>query len=532
MSGARTITRSLLAGVIALTVTACSWPTRQSEPAGDGVATTGASAVSDRSDHEPAITPRAAQPAARKTVEADGPDAAVDNDLWQRIGFELRMAPDPRHPLRKPLAYFHNSARFVSEASERARPYLYHVYQEVRRRELPYEVLLIPIVESAYNPRATSPGGAAGIWQFIPATARHYGLHVSRWYDGRRDIVASTTAALDYIEALRDRFMGDWQLVFAAYNCGERTVERAIERNQRLGRRTDFWSLDLPRTTRDYVPKLMALVEIIANPAAHGVTLAEIPAAPHFEMVDVGAALDLNRVLDWSGMSAAEFDRLNPAFRKRYTVATAPTTVLVSHGHAGAVESALAALPTHARRPLREHVVSAGETLSHIAARHGVSIAALKTANGLRSSALAIGQTLQVPLPGAAPAAGGADLAGTSAGATREHVVRSGDSLWKLARANGTSVAKLARINGLSSRATLQPGQRLRLPGSAGFARAGAAPHYEVRHGDSLWTISRRFRISVAQLKRWNGLADDLALQPGQRLVVARPDDAGPQHDI
>ena len=468
----------------------------------------------------PRPTPRAAQ------------QAASDIDLWQRIGFELRMAPDPRQPLRKPLAYFHHSARFVSEASERARPYLYYVYQEVTRRELPYEVLLIPIIESAYNPRATSPAGAAGIWQFIPATARHYGLHVSRWYDGRRDVVASTAAALDYLEALRDRFMGDWQLVFAAYNCGERTVERAIERNQRLGRRTDFWSLDLPRTTRDYVPKLMALVEIIANPAAHGVTLAEIPATPHFETVEVGAALDLNRVLDWTGMSATEFDRLNAAFRKRYTVANAPSTVLVPHGHATAVETALATLPAHARRPLREHVVSAGETLSHIAARHAVSVAALKTANGLHSSALAIGQTLQVPLPGAELPADPGGAVGTTASAGRELVVRSGDNLWELARANGTSVATLARVNGISPRSTLRPGQRLRLPGSDALASRGAAPHYEVRHGDSLWTISRRFRISIADLKRWNGLADDLALRPGQRLVVARPDDAGHQHDI
>lgn len=531
MSGARTITNSLLAGVIALTLTACSWPTRQAEPAADAVAAAAPPAAKERTEHEASTTRRVTPASVRASSDA-AQEPASETDLWQRIGFELRMAPDPRHPLRKPLAYFHNSARFVSEASGRARPYLYYVYQEVTRRELPYEVLLLPIVESAYNPRATSPGGAAGIWQFIPATARHYGLHVSRWYDGRRDIVASTKAALDYIETLRDRFMGDWQLVFAAYNCGERTVERAIERNQRLGRRTDFWSLDLPRTTRDYVPKLMALVEIIANPAAHGVTLAEIPAAPHFEMVDVGAALDLNRVLDWSGMSAAEFDRLNPAFRKRYTVANAPTTVLVSHGRAGAVESALTALPAHARRPLREHVVSAGETLSHIAARHGVSIAALKTANGLRSSALAIGQTLQVPLPGAALPAADASHADTAGSATREHVVRSGDNLWELARANGTSVATLASVNGLSPRATLRPGQRLRLPGSAARASSAAAPHYEVRHGDSLWTISRRFRISVADLKRWNGLADDLALQPGQRLVVARPDDAGPQHDI
>ncbi|MEQ8496397.1 MAG: transglycosylase SLT domain-containing protein, partial [Gammaproteobacteria bacterium] len=332
---------------------------------------------------------------ARATVTAE-------DDLWRSIGFELRMAPGPRHPLREPLSYFHNSRRFINQAAARARPFLYHIYQEVTRRQLPYEILLLPIVESAYNPAATSPGGAAGIWQFMPATARRYGLHVSRWYDGRRDVVASTTAALDYLEALRDRFMGDWQLVFAAYNCGERTVERAIERNQRLGRRTDFWSLDLPRATRDYVPKLMALVEIIAHPAAHGVELAQIPAAPYFDMVDVGPALDLNRVIDWSGMVGEAFDHLNAAFRKRYTVAGSPTIVLVPRARAANVTQALASLPQSARSASREHVVAAGETLSHIAARTGVSIETIKRANGLGSTRLAVGQVLRVPGPGEA----------------------------------------------------------------------------------------------------------------------------------
>ncbi|MEQ8659446.1 MAG: LysM peptidoglycan-binding domain-containing protein [Gammaproteobacteria bacterium] len=486
-------------------------------------ATPAAAATAPASRAAPA---RAAAPA----PDAGSGDAAATADLWQQIGFELRMAPGPRHPLREPLSYFHNSARFISEASARARPFLYHIHAEVTRRQLPYEILLLPIIESAYNPAATSPGGAAGIWQFMPATARRYGLHISRWYDGRRDVLASTDAALDYFEALRDRFMGDWQLVFAAYNCGERTVERAIERNQRLGRRTDFWSLDLPRSTRDYVPKMMALVEIVAHPAAHGVELAHIPATPYFAAIDVGSALDLNRVIDWSAMSGEAFDHLNAAFRKRYTVAGAPSTVLVPHERAGAVADALAALPATARETSREHVVAAGETLSHIAAHTGVPVHVLKQANGLRSTRLAVGQVLRVPAPGEVISAGAP--APARAPAARTHVVRAGDNLWELARTNGTSVAALARANGISLRSTLKPGHRMLLPGGEAPAVPSAAPHYEVRRGDSLWTISRRFKISVADLKRWNGLADELVLRPGQRLVVASPDDAQPLLDI
>ncbi|MCB1747492.1 MAG: LysM peptidoglycan-binding domain-containing protein [Gammaproteobacteria bacterium] len=454
---------------------------------------------------------------------ASAASAAVEPDLWRRIGFELRMAPDPRHPIKPPLSYFHNSPKFVTRAATQARPFLHYVYTELTRRQLPYEILLLPIIESAYNPAATSPGGAAGIWQFMPATARRFDLHLSRWYDGRRDIVASTTAALDYFEELRDRFMGDWRLVFAAYNCGERTVERAIERNQRLGRRTDFWALDLPRGTREYVPKLIALVEIVAHPAAYGIELPRIPAEPYFDVVDVGGALDLNRVVDWSGMDGQAFDVLNAAFRKRFTVDGAPTLVLVPHGRAARVETMLAALPESERRAARTHVVARGETLSHIASATGVSVAALKAANHLRSNRLAVGQELLVPAPAAALA-----LTAAATPAPRAtHVVRNGDNLWDLARHYDTSVAELARLNGLGTHATLHLGQKLRVPGRGAAVAAPAAAdddaagrHYEVRKGDSLWTISRRFKITVADLKRWNGLSGG-ALQPGQRLVVA-----------
>jgi membrane-bound lytic murein transglycosylase D len=329
--------------------------------------------------------------------------------------------------------------------------------------------------------------------------------------------------------------MGDWRLVFAAYNCGERTVERAIERNQRLGRRTDFWSLDLPRGTREYVPRLMALVEIVAHPAAYGIELPRIPAEPYFDIVDVGGALDLNRVVDWSGMDGQAFDLLNAAFRKRFTVDGAPTRVLVPHGRAARVETMLAALPDSERRSGRTHVVARGETLSHIAATTGVSVAALKAANRLQSNRLDVGQELVVPAPATALALTAEETPATPASGTASHVVRNGDNLWDLARHYGTTVASLARLNGLTPRSTLRLGQRLAVPArtdvadssdstvAAAAPAAGGTPperHYEVRKGDSLWTISRRFNITVADLKRWNGLNGG-ALQPGQRLVVA-----------
>ena len=513
-----------LAGLLVVCLGACTWPSR---PADSTVAKVKATTM------QPAVIIEA--PVA---ATASATTASEVNDLWRKIGIELRMAASPAHRVTDPLELFGNSGAVISRASERARPFLNHIYREVEKRQLPFEIALIPIIESAYNPAATSPAGAAGIWQFMPATAHRFGLHQSRWYDGRRDLIASTAAALDYFEALRDRFMGDWELVFAAYNCGERTVERAIERNARLGLATDFHALELPRATRDYVPQLLALIEIIAHPQAHAVELAPIPSADYFEIIDVGGALDLNRVIAWSGMSGAEFDHLNAAFRKRYSVTGAPTLVLVPSDRSGAVKAALEAIPDSDRRMPREHIVSAGETLSHIASATGVPVNVIKQANQLRSNRLAIGQKLVLPNPGEIHALAERHLQ-DSKHANAPHVVQDGDNLWDLARRYDSTVARFASVNNISQRATLRLGQKLKIPAGKvpPVSVQGDPPvpavgqHYEVRNGDSLWTISRRFKVSIAELKRWNDL-DGRYLQPGQRLVVGHPQGAEGNQDI
>jgi len=464
MLGDRTTRARLGAYLMSAFLSACALSPHGTAPTHEPV-------VVERPQPVPRVRPTPPPALARAAPELESTRNAAP-DLWQLIGEELDTQRAIPRSIDKPLAHFRNSTRFVNQAAANAGPFLFHIHEALSRRKLPAEILLVPIVESAYNPAATSPGGAAGIWQFIPATGKRFGLHQSRWYDGRRDVVASTAAAIRYFEILRDRFDGDWALVFAAYNAGERTVENAIARNRRLGRPTDFWSLDLPRGTRAFVPKILALAEIVADPAAYGVKLARIPATPHFTSVDVGSGLDLNRVIAWSGMVGAEFAQLNAAFHKRFTVAGAPTTVLVPYGRSAAVEDKLAALPASARQDTPPEVLARSDAPASI------------------------------------------------------HVVAAGDSLWGLARRYGTSVNKLAAANGIAHNATLRLGQRLRMPGSRGTATTvalSAAPtHYEVRHGDSLWIIARRFNISLADLKRWNGLPEGRSLQPGQRLVVAQ----------
>lgn len=442
----------------------------------------------------------------------------IHDNLWNHIALEFHMAPPSLGAIETATKYYERNKSFVSTAATRSKPYLFFIYTQLEKRRLPLEIALLPIIESGYNPRATSPDGAAGIWQLMPSTAHRFGLHQSRWYDARRDVVASTHAALTYLEELRDRFFGDWALALAAYNCGERTVERAIERNRRARRPTDFWSLDLPRETQNYVPRLFALVEILSNPEGHGVEIANIEHTRVFEAIDIGGGLELADVVEWSEMDPEVFGLLNAAFRIRFTVDGAPTTVLVNTERVSKLKMALAELTEVDRRAPRRHIVAAGETLSHIAARNGVSIRAIKRANNIRGSIIHPGQNLLIPNL--------ASIYETDEGITdtvsvpETHVIVPGDTLWDIAQRYRTTTTTIADLNQLDRNAILRPGKQLHLPGYANAEPVGERLDYEVKSGDSLWIISRRFDVSISDLKKWNRLPNKRYLQPGQKLIV------------
>ena len=450
------------------------------------------------------------------------------SDLWRVIGTELRLAPAQGRSIESSLEYFSRNREFLQTATARATPFLYYLQQEVARRQLPYAILLLPIIESGYRPEAMSPGGAVGLWQLMPATARRFGIEINTWYDGRRDVVSSTRAALDYIEELREHFQGDWALAFAAYNCGERTVERAIERNRRAAKPTDFWSLDLPSATRDYVPRLLALVEIVAHPEAHDVVLPEVLNEPYFTAIDVGGALDLNRVIDWAMMDSADFDRLNAGYLKRFSLETGPSTVLIPLAKAALVQQGLAALPTSERTAPRIYLVKSGDTLSEISKSSGIDLWTLKRANQLSSSRIRVGQTLVLPIPGTAPHATSSTINSNSAD-YRVHIVQPGDNLWDLARRYGIRVDDIASANQLSRSDTLRVGAKLRISSSQPALPPKSEPDessggvYEVRSGDSLWTIAHRLDLTMKQLRAWNGLGARPVLRPGQKLLITPP---------
>lgn len=476
-------------------------------------------------------------------------------DLWRKIGDGLTLHKTPRHFPRNPLGKVRFAKSVIERGAQQSRPYLHFVVSELDRRKLPYELALIPLLESGFNPSAGSRGGPTGLWQLIPSTGQRFGLSQTAWYDGRRDVVASTGAALHYFEQLRDHFNGDWLLAIAAYNCGERTVQQAVARNRDRGRATDFWSLSLPGGTRSYVERLINVAALVAEPDAFGIKPVAVPNRPYFDVAEVGVNLPLSRIAGASGFAADEFKAMNSAFVRQTTVNGA-TRVLIAHGHGDDVVLALSSLSDEVRRlpdvrsevaavaptrsGKREHTVRAGDSLSLIASRAGVSVRALREMNHLSSTNLRLGQVLRLPdrtrrvadatsspvVPKDKPLR----VAGKSTPAV--HVVGNGDNLWDIAKRYRVSAEALAATNGLNSRTVLKLGQKLRLPGSGGarselpgvsLASADGADEmrYQVREGDSLWTISRRFNVSVDALKKWNRLpTSSTALQPGQRLVV------------
>ncbi|MBI2994901.1 MAG: LysM peptidoglycan-binding domain-containing protein [Gammaproteobacteria bacterium] len=461
-------------------------------------------------------------------------------NVWVRIQSALSL--DRRldqKAVRDKLAWFSRNQEYLDRVAERARPYLYYIVEELDRRGMPLDLALLPIIESAYHPFALSPSRASGIWQFIPSTGKRYGLKQNWWYDGRRDIIAATGAALDYLQKLHAEFDGDWLLAVAAYNAGELNVTRAINRNRNTGRKADFWSLDLPRETRGYVPSFLAVVELAAQPDHYGIALRPIANAPYFSRVDLDGQLDLATAAALAAISMDELYTLNPGFNQWATDPEGPHTLLLPLAKTEEFKRGLSSLPAEERIRWTRHEIRAGETLGEIASRYRTSVEALQAANGLRTNLIRTGHSLLIP-NAQQPEAHytlSADNRGfrVAARATlrqaARHVVTRGDTLWDISRRYGVSIADLCAWNDITPKALLRLGQKLELhperdqPAAVhvGMAAASAEPiSYTVQRGDSLWQISRRFGVTVSQLLQWNGLNEGSRLQPGQILVLHR----------
>jgi membrane-bound lytic murein transglycosylase D len=479
--------------------------------------------------------PQAGAPAVAMPGEWQHHNGEDYDDLFDRMraGFVFPEVQEPA--IDQQLAWFQRNPDYLERTFQRARRYMYHIVTEVEARGMPLEFALLPVVESAYEPFAYSPSSASGLWQFIPGTGVRFGLKQTWWYDGRRDVIESTRAALDYLQALHDQFDGDWLLAIAAYNVGEMTVQRELDRNRALGLPTDFWHLKLPAETRAYVPKLLAMKRLMAEPERYGLEFAPITNEPYFAVIDTRSQIDLKIAARLAGTSYDEIAALNPGYNRWATDPEGPHRLLVPIDDADAFEAALKALAPDERVRYVKVEVTRRDTLASIAKQYGSTPLVLTKVNNLVGKRLEPGTTLAIPqasdeLPEKVLlAAARVDRPTSDAnGRKRAQIVyrvRAGDTLTKIAHQQGVSVNSLARLNDLGPGDSVLRGQRLVIKTTShAYRNEGEVSSrriaYTVRQGDTVFSISRQFQVSVDQLKTWNGLNKNHQIRAGQRLVM------------
>ena len=489
-------------------------------------------------------------PAPADPAPATDPGAAPGAyaDLLDRIRAGYALTDVQHAAVDRELALYRSQPDLLDRTFRRGARYLHYIVTEIEKRGMPMELALLPVVESAFNPVAYSRSRASGLWQFMPRTGRHYGLEQTWWLDERRDVIESTQAALSYLQYLHDYFEGDWFLAIAAYNGGEGTVSRAVQTNARAGRDTGFFDLSLRTETRQYVPKLLAIRRLVADPQAYGLQFAPIPNRPYFDVVDPGRQVHISNAAEIAGVSQDDMFALNPAYNRQTTPPQGPHRLLLPIERAAVLRQAMV-IPDNESRlwvaAVKEpstgsHYVSRGETLSSIARHYGVSLGELKAANDMNGSTIITGQRLQIPgrapaarerpaqaqaVPVAAVTASDPQDFASSAG-PQVHTVRAGDTLWGIAREHGVTVPELAAANGIDTQTRLALGTRLTVPASAAtYRRIASAPEtarmtYRVKRGDTLSQIAERFQVTVRQLMGWNDLRSASSLRAGQRLIL------------
>jgi len=343
----------------------------------------------------PASTTPAVFQSMHEIPEADSTPVA---DLWARMrtGFVLPSV-DPE-TVRDHIDKYVKHPHLFAQLLQRGEPYLFHILNRLEQDGMPAELALLPIVESAFDPFATSPTGAAGIWQFMPKTATYLGLNQDGWYDGRRDVIASTEAALDYLGKLHKRFNGDWYLALAAYNAGGARVQRAIRNNRDSGKPLDFWHLKLPAETQSYIPKLIALRTIIENPDVYSISLPQLSDSHYFSTVDIQGQLELKVAARLTGISLRELQRLNPGYGLSITPPGRTHTLLVPSSVADIFRTRLAKLPQDQRIQSIRHRIRLGENLSTIAQQYRTTVSDIRRANRLEGSKIIAGDLLIIPV--------------------------------------------------------------------------------------------------------------------------------------
>jgi membrane-bound lytic murein transglycosylase D len=457
-------------------------------------------------------------------------------NLWDhvRAGFKLDLSQD-NDRIAVQRNWYAQHQPHLNRVALRASRYLYHTVTEAEQRGIPTELALLPVIESAFDPFAYSRASAAGMWQFIPGTGKFFGLKQNGWFDGRRDIIESTRAAYDFLTQLQARF-GSWELALAAYNAGPGAVQRAINRNVADGLPTDFWSLRLPSETMSYVPRFLAMAQIINSPESLGLKLRPLIDQPYFRVVSTSGQIDISAAASLAGVSLKEMYQLNPGFSRWATDPEGPHRLLIPAFLPSDFEKQISSLPAPENVVVEHYKVKRGDTLSRVAKRFSIAPSELKRLNGLKSSTLKAGATLVI----SQPRTGNAEFArvqnelfgkSRSVAAAQRTVsrykVRRGDTLSTIARKHGLSTKQLANLNGLRGKTHVRLGQVLKVTTSAKRTQTASRSSgrrstkrisYAVRKGDTLFSISKRYNVTVEQIRDWNNAHH--SIRPGQGLVL------------
>ena len=484
-------------------------------------------------------------PAPSVLIPASMPVPAAPGDLMERIRSGFQIAEEDQSAIDVQLAWYERNPAYLDRVFGRASLYMHYIVEEVERRGMPMELALLPVIESAFEPFAYSKARASGLWQFIPDTGSRFGLPQNWWYDGRRDVIESTRAALDYLQFLHDEFDGDWLLAVAGYNCGENCVARAVARNRAAGLPTTFWDLRLPNETRAYVPKLLAMKRLVADPSIFGIEFSPIPNEPYFTRVSLGSQIDLRLAADLAGLSHEELSELNPAYHRWATPPEGPHAILLPIDSAELFQQNVTLLSPDELMRVTHHIVRAGESLPDLASRYGTSVMTIRMLNGLKDARVNPGMDLRVPsgttklpqkvLRAAARVDGPEPKSRKKRGRPEVHVVRRGESIWAIARRNNMDPKTLMRLNGKKPGDKIRPGERLIVSrgggsdagaSSSGGARESARENsrvtHRVRSGDTLSGIAKRYGVTISQLVAWNDISKNGVLRVGQRLVIRR----------
>lgn len=476
------------------------------------------------------------------------------NTVWERL-LSLYSLPDIKNPrIDRELYWYLDHPASLAIIQQRAEPYLNHILDEIEAKNIPGELALLPVVESAFVPDAYSKADASGLWQFVPATGKEYGLQQNDWYDGRRDVYASTIAATTYLKELSENFDGDWLLALASYNCGKGRVKKSIEKNQYRNLPTDYWSLELPEETEDYVPRLLAIAKLFAHADEYNIHLQHIPNRPYFEVIDIKSPLDLHKAAKLANTPLYAFLKLNPGFNRSSTAPQGPHRLLVPVANAQAFKNNLALLPYSERVELKIYdavptldrhypdknevksgqtfekkittlyKVKLGENLASVAIKNHTTIKSLRLANNLTTNKLHSGMSLNIPSEN--KPASITLISSTSKNKflnTQVYAIKKGDTFYNISQRFSVAPKDIANWNNINLKSALIPGKKLTIKSINPQLASSSSIRlisYTIGKGDSLQHISKKFNVSVADIRKSNAAVLVKGLRPGQKLKL------------